>query len=81
MRLALKQGHLPDGSRGGLRIVVRSDDLESDREEMSRRGVAVGVMIENREESFREFRVADPDGLAITIFEWTVSIRPDPGDE
>ena len=38
------------------------------------RGVEVGLPIENAREGYREIRLHDPDGTAVTLFSWT-----DPG--
>lgn len=69
-RLALKEGDRVPRHAGHVRLVFRVDDLDAERRRLLDLGVPVGEAIANDREHYREARLADPEGTAITLFAW-----------
>lgn len=81
-RLALQgdQGAPRPDPAGGARLVFLVPDAAVMREALAARGVAVGPVLENVDEGYREVRLHDPDGTPLTCFSWTGPARG-PGDD
>lgn len=67
-QVALK-GSDDDRPRGALRLVFRVEDVEAERARLVALGVAVGDMIVDEAEGYREIRLEDPDGTPIGLFD------------
>ncbi len=70
-RLALKGDD--DGAeinREAVRLVFQVEDAEAERARLAELGVAVGPLRLIPRESYREIRLADPEGTPITLFSW-----------
>ena len=72
-RLALKGDAGQAPGREAARLVFQVDDAEAQRERLIGLGVDVGPTLESDRESYREVRLADPDGTPISLFSWTDS--------
>ncbi len=68
-RLALKGSESP-GGREAVDLLFQVDDLDAERRRLAEWGVVVPEPIENREERYREIRLADPEGTPIRLFAW-----------
>ena len=53
-----------------IALVFQVDDLDAERERLNRFGVAVGPVLENQAEGFRECGFADPEGNMVKVFTW-----------
>jgi glyoxylase I family protein len=76
-RLAL-QGELLQSSAEAppaVRLVFLVPDVDQERHRLIERGVEVGPPIENTREGYREIRLHDPEGTAVTLFSWTNPTR------
>jgi catechol 2,3-dioxygenase-like lactoylglutathione lyase family enzyme len=69
-RVALKGGGSEDLGRNAVRLVFQVEDAEAERARLLDLGVAVGPMREISREGYREVRLADPEGVPITLFSW-----------
>jgi predicted enzyme related to lactoylglutathione lyase len=70
-KLALKERDEDDSAAASdTSLVFQVDDLDAERERLSRLGVSIGSIRENQAEHFRECHLADPEGNAITLFTW-----------
>jgi predicted enzyme related to lactoylglutathione lyase len=60
---------------GKVRLVFQVLDLEGERQRLIDQGVAVGGLIENAEEGYREVRLQDPEGHSLRLFAWVDPTR------
>jgi hypothetical protein len=74
--LALKgNDHTSEINRESVRLVFQVEDAEAERARLVELGVAVGPLRLMPRESYREIRLADPEGTPITLFSWVESPR------
>lgn len=64
--VAIKEG---GGARGAVRLVFRVKDVENERARLRALGVAVGEVVVNPSEGYREVRLDDPEGTPIRLFD------------
>ena len=69
-RLALKGDDEAGPGREVVRLVFQVEDAKAERERLVGLGVEVGPTREIPRESYREIRLADPEGTPITLFSW-----------
>jgi catechol 2,3-dioxygenase-like lactoylglutathione lyase family enzyme len=70
-RLALKgDDDISDIKRETVRLVFQVEDAEVERARLVELGVEVGPLRLIPRESYREIRLADPEGTPITFFSW-----------
>ncbi|MGC8638246.1 MAG: VOC family protein [Isosphaeraceae bacterium] len=76
-RLAIQGDPLqePPEAPPAVRLVFLVPDVDQERHRLLERGVEVGAPIENTHEGYREIRLHDPDGTAVTLFSWTDPAR------
>ncbi len=76
-RLALQGDPLvsPSEAPPTVRLVFLVPDVDQERHRLIERGVEVGLPIENPREGYREIRLHDPEGTAVTLFSWTEPAR------
>jgi glyoxylase I family protein len=76
-RLAIQGDPLlrPSESPAAVRLVFLVPDVDHERHRLITRGVEVAAPIENTCEGYREIRLHDPEGTAVTLFSWTESTR------
>ena len=55
---------------GKVRLVFQVNDLDGERRRLIEQGVAVGDLVENHEEGYREARLQDPEGHSLRLFAW-----------
>jgi catechol 2,3-dioxygenase-like lactoylglutathione lyase family enzyme len=76
-RLGL-QGRTPaaeDPAAQGTRLVFLVPDVDDQHRRLTDLGVEVSSPVENRREGYREIRLHDPEGTALTLFSWTQKAR------
>jgi catechol 2,3-dioxygenase-like lactoylglutathione lyase family enzyme len=71
-RLALKAG---EPAPGGALLAFEVDQLEGWQERLRARGVELDGPIKASAEGYRRLRLRDPDGHAVTLFEWAPEAR------
>ena len=69
-RVALKGGGAENLGRNAIRLVFQVEDAEAARARLLDLGIAVGPMRGIPREGYREVRLADPEGMPITLFSW-----------
>ena len=69
-KLALKQSGGKGTGRGAVGLTFEVEDLAAERARLLGLGLAIAEPAENREEGYREVRLADPDGTPIRLFSW-----------
>jgi catechol 2,3-dioxygenase-like lactoylglutathione lyase family enzyme len=76
-RLALQGDPLRDPAQAAesVRLVFLVPDVDHERHRLIERGVEVGLPVENAQEGYREIRLHDPEGTAVTLFSWTDQTR------
>ena len=70
-RLALKQSPVSMLAQNHVRLAFRVSDVDAERARLLALGVLVSAPVDNPREPYREVRLADPEGLPITLFAWT----------
>jgi predicted enzyme related to lactoylglutathione lyase len=70
-RLALRRGVARCEAVYHTRLHFRVPDVDAERARLLAAGVAVSEPVENDRESYREVRLTDPEGTAITLFTWS----------
>lgn len=72
-RLAIQGDPLlePSDMPSTVRLVFLVPDVDQERHRLIERGVEVGMPVENVREGYREIRLHDPEGTAVTLFSWT----------
>jgi catechol 2,3-dioxygenase-like lactoylglutathione lyase family enzyme len=63
---------------GKVRLVFQVNDLDGERRRLIEQGVAVGDLVENHEEGYREVRLQDPEGHSLRLFAWVDPARAHP---
>ena len=63
---------------GKVRLVFQVHDLDGERQRLIEQGVAVGELVENHDEGYREVRLQDPEGHSLRLFAWLDPTRADP---
>lgn len=66
-RLALKAGR---PAPGGVLLSFRVDDLDAEVARLAERGILPVDGVKLSPEGYRRARLVDPDGHAVTLFEW-----------
>jgi catechol 2,3-dioxygenase-like lactoylglutathione lyase family enzyme len=75
-RLALQGDPIRDLTEpSAVRLVFLVPDVDQERHRLIERGVEVGLPVENAQEGYREIRLRDPEGTAVTLFSWTDRAR------
>ncbi len=69
--LALRRGVARCEAVYHVRLHFRVADVDAERSRLLAAGVSVTEALENDRESYREVRLHDPEGTAITLFTWT----------
>lgn len=69
-RLALRRSTATCEAVNHTRFVFRVPDVDAERARLLASGVPVTEPVENDRESYREVRLTDPEGTAITLFTW-----------
>ncbi len=70
-RLALRRGVARCEAVYHARLHFRVADVDAERARLLAAGVPVTEAVENDRESYREVRLTDPEGTAITLFTWS----------
>jgi predicted enzyme related to lactoylglutathione lyase len=70
-RLALRRGIARCEAVYHSRLHFRVGDVDAERARLLAAGVPVTEAMENDRESYREVRLNDPEGTAITLFTWS----------
>ena len=70
-RLALRRGVARCEAVYHARLHFRVADVETERARLLAAGIPVTEPVENDRESYREIRLNDPEGTAITLFSWS----------
>ncbi len=72
-RLALQGDPQTQEPEGGpnVRLVFLVPDVDEEWRRLTGLGVAVSSPVDNVREGYREIRLCDPEGTALTLFSWT----------